>query len=120
MNNMEIVHVQETKLLGVTLDCKLSWTKHIDAIVAKMERSVHNKAMLCFLDMTMNKASPTGSSLSHLDYCPVTWSSATNKDIGKLQLAQSSTAGPKCTLRANINDINPQSRGEIDFITACI
>ena len=34
MNNMEIVQVEETKLLEVTLDCKLSWFKHIGATAA--------------------------------------------------------------------------------------
>jgi hypothetical protein len=40
MNNVEIEQVEETKLLGVTLDCKLSWSKHIDATVAKMGRGL--------------------------------------------------------------------------------
>ena len=30
MNNEEIEQVEVTKLFGVTLDCKLSWSKHID------------------------------------------------------------------------------------------
>ena len=34
INNVEQVEV--TKLLGVTLDCKLLWSKHIDSTVAKM------------------------------------------------------------------------------------
>ena len=33
MNNVEIEQVEETKLLGVILDHKLSWSKHIDAAV---------------------------------------------------------------------------------------
>ena len=40
MNNVEIEQVEMTKLLGVTLDCKLSWSKHIDAVVPKMGRSL--------------------------------------------------------------------------------
>ena len=40
VNNVEIEQVTETKLLGVTLDCKLSWSKHIDTSVAMMRRSL--------------------------------------------------------------------------------
>ena len=29
MNGVAVEQVEETKLLGVTLDCKLSWSKHI-------------------------------------------------------------------------------------------
>jgi hypothetical protein len=36
LNHVEIEQVEMTKLLGATLDCKLSWSKHIDAVVAKM------------------------------------------------------------------------------------
>ena len=40
INNVEILQVEMTKLLGVTLDLKLSGSKHIDAVVAKMGRSL--------------------------------------------------------------------------------
>jgi hypothetical protein len=32
MNGVAVEQVEETKLLGVTLDCKLSWSKHIDSM----------------------------------------------------------------------------------------
>jgi hypothetical protein len=35
---VEIEQVEVTKLLGLTLDCKLSWSKHIDTTVAKLGR----------------------------------------------------------------------------------
>ena len=38
MNGVAVEQVEETKLLGVTLDCKLSWSKHIDSMVVKMGR----------------------------------------------------------------------------------
>ncbi|CDQ60518.1 unnamed protein product [Oncorhynchus mykiss] len=60
INHVEIEQVEMTKLLGVTLDCKLSWSKHIDAVVAKMGRSL--SILLCLLNHTINKASPTGPS----------------------------------------------------------
>jgi hypothetical protein len=40
MNNVEIEQVEESKLLGVTLDCKRLWSKHIDATLAKMGRGL--------------------------------------------------------------------------------
>jgi hypothetical protein len=40
MNNVETEQVEVTKLLGVTRDYKLSWSKYIDTTVAKMGRSL--------------------------------------------------------------------------------
>ena len=40
IKNVAIEHVEETKLLGLTLYCKLTWSKHIDATVAKMGRGL--------------------------------------------------------------------------------
>ena len=40
MNGVAVEQVEETKLLGVTLDCKLSRSKHIDSIVVKMGRGL--------------------------------------------------------------------------------
>ena len=40
MNNVEIEQVEAIKLLGVTLDCKLSWSKHDDTTVTKMGRGL--------------------------------------------------------------------------------
>ena len=40
MNIVVIEQVEETKLLGVTMDCKLSWSKHINTSIAKMGRSL--------------------------------------------------------------------------------
>ena len=40
INDLEIEQVEVTKLLGVTLDWKLSWSKHIDTTVAKMGRGL--------------------------------------------------------------------------------
>ena len=39
-NYVEIEQVEETKLLGVTLNSKLLWSKHTDAKVAKMWRGL--------------------------------------------------------------------------------
>ena len=46
MNGVAVEQVEEAKLLGVTLDCKLSWSKHIDSIVIKMGRGLSMIEML--------------------------------------------------------------------------
>ena len=38
MNGVAVEQAEVTKLLGVTLDCKLSRSKHIDSMVVKMGR----------------------------------------------------------------------------------
>ena len=40
INSVEIEQVELTNLLRVTLDCELSWPKHIDTIVTKMGKSL--------------------------------------------------------------------------------
>ena len=62
MNGVAVEQVEETKLFVITLDCKLSWSKHIDSMVAKMGRGLAVKEMLCFFDTTLQKASSAGSS----------------------------------------------------------
>ena len=41
INNVEIEQVEMTKLIGVTLDCKLSWSKHIDRIKSNFICHMH-------------------------------------------------------------------------------
>ena len=36
MNGVAVELVEETKSLGVTLDCKLSWSKHLDSMFVKV------------------------------------------------------------------------------------
>ena len=88
----------ETQLLGVTLNCKLSWSKYIDAVVVKMGRGLLSEIKRCsdFFGALV---------LSYLDYYPVIWSGAAKKDLEKLQLAQNRAArlALHCNQRANIN-----------------
>ena len=94
---MDIEQVEVTKLLGVTLNCKLSWSKHIDTTVAKMWRSLPiKKVLLCLLNNTINKAGPTGPSFvvpgllfSHVVRCH-------KEGLQKITFGseQGSTAGP--------------------------
>ena len=77
----------------VTLDCKLSWSKHIDSMVVKMGRGLSVIKRCCdFLTPHSKKKVLQALVLSYLDYCPDMWSSTAKKDLVKLQLAQNRAA----------------------------
>ena len=81
INNVEIEQVEMTKLLGVPLDCKLSWSKHIDAVVAKMGRSLSIiKRCSAFLTALSTRQVLQALVLWHFDNCSVMWSGATKKE----------------------------------------
>ena len=98
---MDIEQVEMTKLLGVTLDCKLSWSKNIDTTEAKIGRNLsiikRYSAFLTTLSTKQVLASPS-----------VVWTGAAKRDLGKLQLAQNWAArhALKSTRRTNVNDIH--------------
>lgn len=93
----------------LTLDCKLSLSKHIDAVVAKMGRSLSiiKRCSACLTTLSTRQVLQA-LVLSHLDYCSVVWSGATKKDLGKMQLAQNRVArlALGCTQRANIKNMH--------------
>lgn len=73
-----VEQVQETKLLGIIVDSKLSWSKHIDKVVSKMGRGQS------FLPSNVMGNVIKTLVLSHLDYCSEVWSSAAVSHIKKL------------------------------------
>lgn len=109
LNSAVVEQVEETKLLGVILDSKLSWTRHIDSVVVKMGRNISIiKRCSAFVTPQLIKQVIQTLVLSHLDYCPMIWSNATKKDLGKLQLAQNRAArlALRCTLRSSVNNMH--------------
>ena len=111
LNNVAVEQVQETKLLGVTLDCNLSWSKHIDLLVQKMGRNISIvKRCSSFLTPPLTKLVLQTLALSQLDYCATVWSGTTKMNLGKLQRAQNRGARVAfgCTIRANINNNHNQ------------
>jgi hypothetical protein len=119
MNHVENEQVEETNLLGVTVDCKL---------VIKMGRGLSViKRCFAFLTSQSTRQVLQDLVLSHLDYRPVILSSGVKKDIGKSQLSYNRAAqlALKYAPRANITNTHVNlsclnSRGEIDRIAACL
>jgi hypothetical protein len=72
-----------TKLLAVTLNSKLSWSKHTDTTVAKMGGSLSIiKCYSAFLTTLSTRQVLQALVVSHLDYCLVVCSGATKRDLG--------------------------------------
>ena len=101
-----IEQVNTIKLLGVTIDSSLSWSKHINNIVIKMGRGI-GMARKCsaFITPSIMKSVIHSLVLSNLEYCPVIWSSATKLDLKKLQVAQNKAArlALGCSYRTSIS-----------------
>ncbi len=100
INKTLIQQVKEVKLLGITLDNKVSWSKHIENTVKKMRRAVavvrRWRQYFTFYIISF---------FSQLDYCQIIWANASKKDLRKLQLVQNKAARLilRCPYRTNIN-----------------
>ena len=88
------------------MDETLSWSSHINNIVSKMSRNISNiRRSTCLLDKSIViivKLIINSLVLSHLNYCPTVWSSASKKDLSKPQLIQNRAA--HLALRCSITD----------------
>ena len=93
LDKTEVLQVDEVKLLGVTIDKKLSWSSHITNITKKMGSAI---AVIrrCAAYLTNESIIQVIKALvlAHLDYCSPVWSTATKNDLNKLQIAQNRAA----------------------------
>ena len=88
-----IPQVKTVKLLGLWLDCTLSWSDHINRVVAKMVRAVAiTRKCAPFLNSQLLHQVVCSLILCHLDYCSVVWSAASKSLLNKLQVAQNKAA----------------------------
>ena len=95
LNHVDIEQVEVTKLLGVTLDSKLPWSKHVDTTVAKMGKSLSIiKRCSDFLTTLSTRQVLQALVLSHLDYCSVVWCHKEGPLKIPIGSEQGSTAGP--------------------------
>ena len=110
MNDVAVEQVEGTKLLGVTLDCKLSWSKLIDSVVVKLGRGLSViKTCSAFLTQHSKNRVLQGLVWYYLDYYPA----MCKQRPSELQLAQNRAAhlALNCNQRANINTIHASPIG---------
>lgn len=106
VKDTNVEQVQGTKLLGVEIDNRLSWSKHISAVVRKMGRSlamVKRCSHLLPLNMVVDVIKTLV--LCQLDYCSEIWSCAAVSYINALQIVQNKAArcALRCPYRTNVN-----------------
>ena len=100
-----IEQVKEAKLLGVIIDETLSWSMQINKMVGKMSSNISMiRRGVHLLNGSTVKLVIQSLVLSSLDYCPTIWSSASKKDLDKLQLAQNRAArlALRCSGRSSV------------------
>ena len=104
--SLAVQQVESTKLLGVMLDCTLSWSKHIDYILLKMGRAIGvSRKCASFVARPLLRRIVQSLVLCHLDYCSMVWSSANSGDLRKLQVVQNRAARLVlgCSPRSNVS-----------------
>ncbi|KAK6320212.1 hypothetical protein J4Q44_G00093190 [Coregonus suidteri] len=109
IKGVTIEQIEEAKLLGIALDGQLSWSSHVDKVVVKMGRGMSViKIFSAFLTQKSTVLVVQALVLSHIDYCPVIWSSAAKQYLAKMHLAQNRAArlALNCTNRTNINNMH--------------
>lgn len=105
MKNINIEQVNMIKLLGLTIDSSLSWSSHINNMITKIGKGIcMTRKCLTFITPSIIKSVTHSLVLTHLEYCPVIWSSASKSNMKKLQVAQNKVARLVlgCSYRTNI------------------
>lgn len=84
VNSQNVQQVKKVKLLGLWLDSTLSWSDHINKVVAKMGRAVAvTRKCAHFLNSQLFSRVVCTLVLCHLDYCSVVWSAASSSHLKK-------------------------------------
>ena len=79
VENVEIPIVNCTKFLGVWIDDKLNWRKHVNTLVLKIKRNIALLQQSCnFLDSHTKKIIYYAHIYSHVNYCLSVWGNKIN------------------------------------------
>ena len=89
VNNIQIEHCNEIKFLGVWLDSKLTFTKHINYVCNKLSKFSGIFAKLkSYIPEVVLKQLYCTLALPHIRYCMTAWGSASNTALQKLAIQQ--------------------------------
>lgn len=106
VKDISVEQVRVTKLLGVEIDNKLSWSEHIRTVVRRMGQSL-SMVRRCSHMLPLNMTADVIKTLVlwQLDYCSEIWSCAAVTHIKTLQTVQNRAArcALRCPLRTNVN-----------------
>lgn len=82
VDSKSVQQVTEAKLLGVKIDNLLSWSEQIDHIMTKMGMGIAiSRKCSGFVPPLVVKDVIRPLVLSHIEYCPLIWSSAAEKHL---------------------------------------
>ena len=88
IGNAQIENTQNEKLLGITIDCKLGFDKHIQQICSRASAKLKALARTArFMKITKRKILMNAFFNAQFSYCPLTWmfhSRKLNNKINKL------------------------------------
>ena len=89
ISNMSIVPEHSVKLLGVTIDQRLTFNEHIDTICMKASRQLNVLKRFSFiLTITGKLAIYQAFILSHFNYCPVVWMFCSKEKVALMERIQ--------------------------------
>ena len=89
IDNQVIDRVDSTNFLGVIIDDKLTWTKHINSIHGKISMSVGvMRKLRSFLPVSTLFTLYNALILPHLDYCSLVWSGTSLANLHRLYVLQ--------------------------------
>lgn len=104
-----IEQVAEAKLLGLTVDNMLTWNNQIKNILNKMGKymAMVRHCKKC-IPHSIRKMLVESIVLCHIDYCSSIWSTTTETNLNKLQVAQNKAARLvlNCSFRTSVNDMH--------------
>ena len=116
IDNNQIEQVKSIKFLGVILNDTLTWSNHVDYIIAKVSKNIHLMRRLSwFLPRSALMLFFNSYILPSFDYCDVIWHGCTKSDCDRLETIQNFAA--KSILRKKSSSSSTAARETLGLST---